>query len=409
MSVLKLSNHVLMNELRCPAGKSRIEFCDKDLPGLYVEVRAGNPGQGTYYLRYKDVTGKTCHQKIGRTCDIDLAEARKKAKQLKAEVALGANPRGEAKAQKEVPNLAAFFDDTYLPYARQHKRSWKRDCELMAKLRPHFGHQRLHQVSRQRVQQLHVDLVDKEGLKPASADHVLKLIRRMYSLAIEWQVIAGPNPFSRMRMFRPDNRVDNHLDRDQFARLMAVLDAEQGNAVALVCRFLLATGCRLNEALSARWADINLEAKVWRIPATNSKSKRIRSVPLTPAALDCLQRADTAGKCEHAFVNRRKGKRYGTRLVAVAKTWDRIRTKAGLPNLRIHDLRHTFASQLANAGTSLYVIQQLLGHSSPTVTERYSHLQLKTLADAANVASDALQEAANSASLAIKRAEPVAG
>jgi integrase len=96
-------------------------------------------------------------------------------------------------------------------------------------------------------------------------------------------------------------------------------------------------------------------------------------------------------------------------LVAVAKTWDRIRTKAGLPNLRIHDLRHTFASQLANAGTSLYVIQQLLGHSSPTVTERYSHLQLKTLADAANVASDALQEAANSASLAIKRAEPVAG
>jgi hypothetical protein len=104
--------------------RSRIELCDKDLPGLYVEVRVSNQGQGTYYLRYKDSTGKTSHQKIGRTTDMDLADARKKARHLKAEIALGANPSAEAKAQKEVPTLDAFFQQSYLPFITPRKRSW---------------------------------------------------------------------------------------------------------------------------------------------------------------------------------------------------------------------------------------------------------------------------------------------
>jgi hypothetical protein len=79
MSIVKLTQHIITNDLHCPDGKTRVELCDRELPGLYVEVRATNPGQGTYYLRYKDDTGKTCHQKVGRTTDIDLAEARKKA------------------------------------------------------------------------------------------------------------------------------------------------------------------------------------------------------------------------------------------------------------------------------------------------------------------------------------------
>lgn len=99
MPIVKLSQHYISNALHCPEDKSRIEFCDSELPGLYVEVRPKSQGQGTYYLRYKDSTSKTCHQKLGRTCDIDLIEARKKAKMLKAEIALGANPRGEAKAE----------------------------------------------------------------------------------------------------------------------------------------------------------------------------------------------------------------------------------------------------------------------------------------------------------------------
>jgi len=120
MPIISLTTSFIAHDLTCPGGKQRIEYCDKDLPGFYVEVRATSPGEGgTYYLRYKDGAGKTCHSKIARTTDMGLVEARKKAKDLKAEIQLGADPRGEHKARKEVPTLTAFFEDSYLPAARQ--------------------------------------------------------------------------------------------------------------------------------------------------------------------------------------------------------------------------------------------------------------------------------------------------
>lgn len=101
MPIIKLTQQYI-NNLQCPSNKSRIEYCDSELPGLYVEVRDTSQGQGTYYLRYKDSIGKTCHQKIGRTTDISLTDARKKTKTLKAEIALGADPRAEEKSRKAV-------------------------------------------------------------------------------------------------------------------------------------------------------------------------------------------------------------------------------------------------------------------------------------------------------------------
>src|SRR5665647_722008 len=114
----------------CPPGKERAELVDPMRTGLYIEVRAASPGQGTYYLRYKDGAAKTCHQKIGRTTDITLTEARKQAKTLKASITMGADPRGEEKARKAVPTMAAFFEDSYLPHVKPRKRSWKKDDGL---------------------------------------------------------------------------------------------------------------------------------------------------------------------------------------------------------------------------------------------------------------------------------------
>src|SRR5689334_10399770 len=102
MTTLKLTQDIIAQGLRCPPPHRRIELCDTELPGLYIEVRATSPGEGTYYLRYKDTAGKTCHQKIGRTTNTNLVEARKKARTLRAEIQLGADPRGNAKAAKAV-------------------------------------------------------------------------------------------------------------------------------------------------------------------------------------------------------------------------------------------------------------------------------------------------------------------
>ncbi|MQM32416.1 MAG: integrase, partial [Candidatus Accumulibacter phosphatis] len=180
MPVVKLTPSFIAHQLLCPEGKSRIEMCCAETPGLYIEVRATSQGQGTYYLRYKDVNGKTCHQKVGRTIDLSLTDARKQAKSLRAEIALGADPRGQAKAQKEVLTFAEFFEGHYLPYVTPRKRSWLRDDELYRlRIKEVFGSKRLNQITRQQLQSFHTALLEK-GLAHATCDHHLKLLKHAF-------------------------------------------------------------------------------------------------------------------------------------------------------------------------------------------------------------------------------------
>ena len=171
MPIIKLTQQFINHDLQCPDGKTRSEMCDADLPGLYVEVRATSPGQGTYYLRYKDDNAKTCHQKLGRTTETTLADARKQAKILKAEIALGADPRGEEKARKAIPTYADFFNEHYLPYVKPRKRSWGKDEEMFRlRLNKVFGRQRLNQITRHKIQSFHTSLKD-EGLSASTCNH----------------------------------------------------------------------------------------------------------------------------------------------------------------------------------------------------------------------------------------------
>jgi hypothetical protein len=140
MPIVKLSQQFITHDLQCPNGKTRIDYCDSDMPGLYIEVRSTSPGQGTYYLRYKDSTGKTSHQKLGRSNEISLVDARKAAKIQKAEIALGADPRGEQKARKAVLTYSEYFTEHYLPYVKPRKRSWEKDKEMYSlRLNAVFG------------------------------------------------------------------------------------------------------------------------------------------------------------------------------------------------------------------------------------------------------------------------------
>ncbi|MGJ0485992.1 MAG: tyrosine-type recombinase/integrase [Methylomicrobium sp.] len=387
MSIVKLTQNFINHDLQCPAGK-RIEYVDADLPGLYVEVRSTSPGQGTYYLRYKDGTGKTCHQKLGRTAEMTLADARKAAKTLKAEIALGADPRGEEKARKAVLTYAEFFEDHYLPYVKPRKRSWAKDEEMFRlRLQAKFGHLRLNQITRQQIQTFHTALKE-EGLAASTCNHYAKLLKSSLFLAINWNLL-DTNPAVRVPLFHEDNKLENYLNEAELERLLTVLRTDDNRTICQIVLFLLSTGARLNEALSARWDQVDTERRVWRIPGSNCKSKRVRSVPLNDSAIEVLHQLDTQAQFDHVFINQQTGLPYTT----IAKVWGRLRRKAGLPHLRIHDLRHQYASFLVNSGRTLYEVQQILGHSDPSVTQRYAHLS-----------TQALQEAANSASVMIKGA-----
>lgn len=382
MPVVKLTQNFIAHDLQCAKGKSRTEYCDIELPGLYVEVRAASQGQGTFYLRHKDSTGKTCHQKIGRTSDIGLLEARKRAKTLRAEIALGGDPRGEEKARKEILLFSDFFENHYLPHVMPRKRSWKRDDELYRlRIKGVFGNKRLNQISRQQIQLFHTAL-KAEGLAAATCNHHIKLLRHALNLAIDWEMLET-NPAARVPLFHEDNKVEHYMDELELERLLNVLRTDANRSACLIAMFLLSSGCRLNEVLSAKWSDVDMVKRVFVVRASNSKSKRLRSVPLNDSALDVLNKLDTSGEFDHLFINRQTGKPYTT----VTKVWQRLRKAAGLPHLRLHDLRHQYASFLVNGGRTLYEVQQILGHSDPKVTMRYAHLSTKALQDAANSAS----------------------
>lgn len=382
MPKIKLSQQFIAGQLHCPEGKNRIEYCDADLPGLYIEVRATSPGKGTYYLRYKNAAGKTSHKKLGRTHDITLAEARKQAKTLKAEIALGTEP-----SKKAVLTYTELFIQHYLPYVTPRKRSWAKDEEMYRlRLKKFIGDKPLNTINRQQIQSFHTQL-KAEGLSASTCNHYIKLIKHSLNLAIDWEMLAA-NPASRVPLFHEDNKMENYLNEQQLEQLMKVLITDDNRPVCHILMYLLSTGARLNEALSAQWQHIELEKRLWTIPASHSKSKKVRSVPLNDSAICIIQQLNTQHH-SHLFINPKSQQPYTT----IHKVWGRLRAKAGLKHLRIHDLRHQYASFLVNDGRTLYEVQQILGHSDPSVTQRYAHLSSTALLSAANSASLAIMQA----------------
>jgi integrase len=165
--------------------------------------------------------------------------------------------------------------------------------------------------------------------------------------------------------------------------LLKVLRTDKNKMVCGVILFLMATGARLSEALSAEWKDISLEKRSFVIRATNSKSKRLRAVPLNETAMEVLLSLPTRDKHEYVFVNSKTDRPYTT----ISKQFGRIRKRAKVPFFRIHDARHTYAALLASSGVSLWTISTLLGHQNVATTTRYAHLTTKALESASNVAA----------------------
>ena len=194
----------------------------------------------SYYFRYKDKNGKTCHQRLGRVCDLDFPDARKMAKTLKADIIVnGADPRAEARAQKEVLKYSDFMLGHYLVMAKKTKRSYI-DDERMFRLRLSnvFGNKRLNQITRYEIIKFHTGLRD-EGLAPATCDHYVKLLKHSLNCAIDWGLLNEKNPAARIRMFNEDNQIENLLSDEELQRLLGVLRTDANRPVCLIILFLL--------------------------------------------------------------------------------------------------------------------------------------------------------------------------
>ena len=179
-----------------------------------------------------------------------------------------------------------------------------------------------------------------------------------------------------------EGKKERYLSKEETERLYSVLKDSDNALLQYIVPMLILTGARKMEVINARWEDFDLDRRQWRIPIT--KAGRPRYVPLSNGVIHLLANVPHEDGNPWVFPNPKTSKPY----VSIFNSWNAARIAAGLADVRIHDLRHSFASFLVNAGRSLYEVQRILGHTQIKTTQRYAHLSQDTLLDAVNAASD---------------------
>ncbi len=382
-----LSPQNLDDYLTVPPGKKRIEIADlSGPPGFFLEVRATSPGEGTYWCRYRRKSdNRMMYLKIARTTELGLIGARKRAMQIRGEVAGGEDPRGEEIAKRNVMSYEQYMVDVYFPFAKVRVKSWRRlDGLWRTYVRDAFGRKRLTEVTRHDVVNLQTALAQK-GLAPASANHAVRFVRASLGHAVLMGMLER-NCASKIPMLHEPLR-ERYLSDEELDRLLYILHTDRNRAVCQVILVLMGTGLRLQEALGSVWRDVSLERRIWTVPCTRTKNKRTHSIPINDATFEVLNSLATKGTDGPLFISPKTKKRFTT----ISRQFQRILLAAKIEGFRIHDCRHFYASTLVSAGKTLYETQRLLNHSSPVVTQRYSHLSAAALESASAAASDRLK------------------
>lgn len=364
-------------------GLASVDYYDERMPGLLLKVLSS--GRKTYYIRYKNLKKVSCQRKIGNAVILKLSEARALARRKLAEVAMGGDPF-TGKSEILSPTLEAFAANDYIPYVKTYKKSWEMDISRIRNhLLPYFGAVRMKDIEKRDVVQLINDQLPI--YKPGSINRVIILLRYIFNLAIKWEVHGVfRNPTAGIPLLKENNQVERFLSAEEAKALLIAIKASKNPMLQHIVSMLILTGARKREVLDAKWEDFDIERKSWRIP--NTKAGKARIVPLSDTAIVVLMKLRKKKRSPYAFANPVSLKPYKS----IYYSWHTARKMAGLSDVRMHDLRHSFASFLVNAGRSLYEVQILLGHTQIKTTQRYAHLSTTSLRSASNEVSLAVPE-----------------
>jgi len=379
MPTVQLSSQ-FVSTAACPADKRKVDYYDTLVTGFMLEVRA--TGSATYYLRYRDAHDRQCQFKIGDTKSVPFERARQAAMQARTRVVLGESPQEQKKLKKSVPTFRELAQEHYLPFVKTYKRSWDCDDSLLRNhLLPALGAKRLDEISERAISDLLQDMRAR-GYAKGSCNRVLVLLKYMFKLAKKWNLAGSQvDPTENIKVVDPQNARERFLTAEETQRLRQAIEDSPNVQLKHIVPLLLLTGARKRELLDAKWEDFDLGRRNWRIPMT--KSGKARHVPLSTAVLDILKSLPRWDGCPYVVPNPQTRRPFRS----VFCSWNTARQEAGLAEVRMHDLRHSMASNLVNSGRSIYEVSKILGHSQIKTSQRYAHLAHETLLAAADAAS----------------------
>jgi integrase len=351
-----------------PAAGNRLTF-DDAVAGFAARVTAS--GHRGFVLNYETREGRQRRYTIGSLGDWTASDARAEARQLRQVIDQGEDPMAEIEAERAAPTMAELcdrFEQEHLPRKRPGTADDYRQM-LDNHIRPHLGrHTKVADVRFADVEALHRKIT-RSGATYA-ANRCTAIVSKMFSLAVRWGY-RETNPARGVER-NTEYRRQRYLTADELVRLLQALAGHHDRQAANIIRVLLMSGARRGEVLAMRWADLDLTAGTWSKPASSTKQKEAHTVPLSAPARQLLSEIHKQQRPRGKYVFPSTGKT--GHVTEPKKFWAALCKAAGISGLRIHDLRHSFASQLASGGASLPLIGALLGHSNPTTTQRYAHL-----------------------------------
>lgn len=365
-----------------------VYYWDEKLPGFGLRIR--NRTTRTYIVRYRTATGQR-KRTLGTHGVITPAHARKLALQWLGDIHQGHDPAETRDHQRRDALTMAQLCERYMAeYAQVHKKpkSIRLDGHnIRLYILPHFGRMPVAAVSRADVLKLHGAM----RATPIAANRVLALLSKMFNLAEEWGWREPrSNPVWRLQRY-PETKKDRYLTPEELQRLGAVLqDAERTQTTSPVVlaaiRLLMFTGCRHTEILTLRWDEVDLAQRCVRLRDSKTGAKVIQLNAPACAVLHGITRHDAS---PYVFPGIDPAKPRAN----ITRAWYQLRQRAGLPDVRLHDLRHSFASFGVSLGLSLPMVGKLLGHADAATTQRYSHLHDDPLRDAVEQIGAAMTKA----------------
>ncbi len=366
-----------------PPANGREYVYDARTPGLTICIT--EKGTKTFYF-YRRIDGRPVRLKIGRFPEISIEKARTNATKFAGQIADGKNPQQERKAARKDMTFGELFDHFMENHSKIHKKTWQEDQRQFDRYLKPFASRKLSAITSDDFAALHRRMGEKNG--PYAANRMLALVSSMYSNGPE-SIRSHLNPAKGIKRFKEKSR-ERFLQPDELPRFFEALNAEANESLRDFLWLAILTGVRRSDVLAMRWDHLHLNLAEWWIPETkNDDPVKVHLVPEAVAILD--RRECESDGSEWVFPGRgRTG-----HLVEPKLAWDRVRARAGLSDVRLHDLRRTLGSYQAATGSSLPIIGKSLGHRSQATTAIYARLNLDPVRESVDRATEAILRAGN--------------